>query len=422
MRLVLGAESLYGPLTGIGQYTRALALELRDHEDVEALYCFALGRLLPAAALLDTLQREAKENDSAGENTAENKASGGGASRELAREWLGRARSVAARNRLAVAIYERLMPRMERHALRGFGPGDVFHSPNYLLPQFPGRRVVSILDLSTVRFPEFHPATRVALVNRHIERAVGEAEHIITISELVREEIIARYRLSAERISVTWLAAEARFRPLSAQAWAEALQQTAPALAQTGADGASASWRGYFLFTGTIEPRKNLERMLDAYVAYRAELGTGALPLLITGTPGWKSEALHARLRQMAAAGSVHYLGYVPQEALPVLMAGARALLFASLYEGFGLPALEAMQCGTPVLSSRGSAMDEFGGEALLTVDPLDVAALAEKMVCLHRDDALCRGLSAAGIARARQFSWASTAQQTLAAYTASLS
>jgi alpha-1,3-rhamnosyl/mannosyltransferase len=412
MRVVIGGDSLYGPLTGIGQYTQALTTKLLGNPAVSELQLLALGRLhrpealLPAPAAQESEQPVPNPFDVAASEA--HSAGRAGSPPAGGSRWLGNFRSLAAKNKLAIAAYQRLMPLAERRLLRHFGPRDVFHSPNYLLPPFPGRRVVSILDLSTLRFPEFHPAARVALVNHHIQLAVRHADVIITISNLVREELLDQFKLAPERVRVTYLAADPRFKPLSATSWASQVQ---------GAKEQVPPYRGYFLSMSTLEPRKNISRLLDAYLAYREVVDEEPLPLYLAGTSGWKSEEVQKRLSELANSGFVRYLGYVPQQSLPLLVAGARALLFPSLYEGFGLPVLEAMQSGTPVLSSRASAMEEFAGDALMAVDPRATEAMTAALVRLHRDLTLTDRLARAGVARAAEFSWERCAKETFNAY-----
>jgi alpha-1,3-rhamnosyl/mannosyltransferase len=170
---------------------------------------------------------------------------------------------------------------------------------------------------------------------------------------------------------------------------------------------------GYLLFMGTIEPRKNLLRLLQA-----AELaGNRAGPLVLAGADGWGSDEVARRIQSLRRAGRLTYLGYVPDEARPALINGARGFVYPSLYEGFGLPVLEAMACGVPVLASNVSSLPEVVGSAGLMVDPADVDAIAQGMVRLWEDEALRRELSTRGLQQAAGFSWETTAKQTLKAY-----
>ena len=392
MRLVMGGESLQGPLTGIGQYTLHLARAMLADPAIEDFKLCTHGVLRDPSSVIasskntDVSVTEKRKHD-------------------RFNIMLGQARSVAAQSTAAVSLYERFTSGLERHSLRHYGPTDVYHSPNYMLPEFPGRRIVSILDLSTYRYPEQHPEARVRFVNQHIENAIKHADHIITISNLVKGEIVERFGCPEERITVTYLGADDAFRPLSENEFL------------TESQTLKLAYQGYFLFVSSIEPRKNLDRLLDAYLAYRSGCSTEPLPLIITGIPGWKSHNLHSRLKHLQAQSDVRYLGYVNQNLLPTLMAGARALLYPSLYEGFGLPVLEAMQAGTAVITSQETAMAEIGGDAVVQVDPQNAGTMAEAIASLASDEKIINALSHKGSEQAKQFSWQRCAEQTVAAY-----
>ena len=392
MRLVMGGESLEGPLTGIGQYTYHLAEQIGLSNAVDDFQFLIHGRLRATDPIMANCRPSAE-------------GFAGGAPSRGAMLALARLRSAAAQNRVLVYLYERLIPVLERWSLRDFGAGDIFHSPNYMLPDFPGRTAVTIHDLSTYRFPEHHPQARVGFVNSHIERALKGADHILTVSNTVRHEIIERFNYPEERITTTYEGANDAFRPMTETDFTN----LAAAL--------GLSYKRYFLFVASIEPRKNLERLLDAYLVYRATAGDTILPLIVSGIPGWNSTQTHQRLQQLEEEGAVRYLGYVAQHLLPGLIAGARALLYPSLYEGFGLPVLEAMQSGTAVLASENSAMSEVGGNAVALVDPLDIDQMADLTRRLACDDELVASLAARGLARSSHFSWKLCAEQTLNVY-----
>lgn len=395
MRLVMGGESLEGPLTGIGQYTYHLAKEMLASPDIEDFKFLAHGRLREPESLMPACSNSASEVNPTGSQPSP------------LNQLLGKARSIAAGSSLAVAAYGRLMPRLERHSLRHYEKSDIYHSPNYMLPEFPGKNVVSILDLSTYRYPEHHPEARVRFVNGHIERAVKSADHIVTISNFVKSEIIERFNISESRITVTYLGADASFHPISESLFNEQ------------ASALDLTYKDYFLFTSSIEPRKNLDRLLDAYLAYRASTQDQPLPLIVTGMPGWKSQHTHERLQQLQSEGALRYLGYVDQSLLPVLVAGARAVLYPSLYEGFGLPVLEAMQSGTATMTSRETSMAEISGDASLLINPIDTDEMTNAIERLASQPDSTAILVSNSLENVKRFSWRRCANQTLSAYKA---
>ncbi|MEP4485948.1 MAG: glycosyltransferase family 1 protein [Halioglobus sp.] len=391
MRLVIGGDSLFGPPTGIGHYTSHLVENLVDRSEIEELKLLAYGVLITTA--------KAGINS---EGNPPNKESG---SDGKPSSLFGNIRGMAARNSLMIAAYEKAYAMMARWSLRQYGPNDVFHSPSFVLPPFPGRRVVTILDLSTIRFPEHHAASTVTFINNHIERAIKHADHILTISDFVREEIIDHFDYPEEKITTTYLGADESFRPISKAEFSSS--SFSPEL----------QFKQYFLSVSTIEPRKNLARLLDAYEVYQQQQGSNALPLILTGLAGWKSSDIHARLEALQSKGLVRYLGYVSQRELSTLFAGARALLFPSLYEGFGLPVVEAMKSGTAVITSQASAMAEIAGDAALYINPSDVSDIAAKIGELAKNHELENRLVSKCLERANVYSWARCADLTLNAY-----
>ena len=227
MRLVMGGESLEGPLTGIGHYTYNLASELLKRPEITDFKFQAHGRLLePHNLMADHSGRKGHQH--------RNQIS------SLTNSTLGKLRAVAAKNTYAVAAYEWLMPHLEKRSLRHYRDDDVYHSPNSMLPMFPGKRVVSILDLSTYRFPEQHPEARVAFVNAHIQKSLESADLILTISNAVKNELIERFKYPKDRITVTYLGANTAFRPHSRSEF------------NSLGEHLKLSYKGYFLFVSSI--------------------------------------------------------------------------------------------------------------------------------------------------------------------------
>ncbi|MOA25446.1 D-inositol 3-phosphate glycosyltransferase [compost metagenome] len=173
---------------------------------------------------------------------------------------------------------------------------------------------------------------------------------------------------------------------------------------------------GYSLYVGTIEPRKNIETLLDAYERLPLALRR-RWPLILTGYKGWRSEEIHGRIEDAQRAGWARYLGFVPGEDLPLLFAGARLFAFPSLYEGFGLPVLEALSSGVPVVCSNSSSLPEVAGEAALMSEPLDVETLTANLQRGLEDDAWRTMAIASGLRHAATFSWERCARQTIEVY-----
>jgi len=279
-------------------------------------------------------------------------------------------------------------------------PPDVLFVPAHVLPiVHPPRSVVTVHDLGYLYFPRTHRVLDrlyLDLSTRHNARA---AAHIIADSQATKRDLMERYGVDPAKIAVVYPGCDvAAFHPLDAGA-VESVK------ARYGIAG------DYILFVGTIQPRKNLVRLIEAY----RKLEAGSWKLVIAGKKGWLYEAVFRRVRELGLEGQVVFTGYVAEEDLPALFSGARLFVFPSLYEGFGLPVLEAMACGTPVVCSNASSLPEVAGDAALLFDPLDVEGMAAAMDRVLRDEALRAELIERGLKRARRFSWEKCARETLA-------
>jgi len=285
------------------------------------------------------------------------------------------------------------------------GPVNVFHSINTTpLPQRQGKRVVTVHDLTCLLFPQFHPWDRRMLFRLSIHRAARLADAIIVPSAATGRDLAARFPLAKSRIRVVPHAPNERFVPLPS---ADCL----PVLARHGlAQG------DYLLFVGNVEPRKNLQALIEAYDRMRK--ATRLSPrLAIAGGAGWKNQGIHRAAATSAFAADIRFLGHVADADLPPLIGGALAFVYPSLYEGFGLPPLEAMACGTPVITSNRSSLPEVVGDATLVVDPDDRKELADAMARLVSDVRLREDLRARGFERVQGFSWDETARRTIEVY-----
>jgi glycosyltransferase involved in cell wall biosynthesis len=285
------------------------------------------------------------------------------------------------------------------------GPVDVFHSVNgAVLPQRHGRRVVTVQDLTCLHFPQFHPWTRRTLFRLSIQRAARLADAIIVPSSATERDLAARFRAAAKKIRVVPLAPRGHFVPLGPS-------ETLPVISRYGL-----SDRAYLLFVGNIEPRKNLLALIDAYGRLRKRVRSAPC-LALAGGEGWKNQSIHQAATVSPFASDIRFLGRVPDEELPALMNGAIAFVYPSLYEGFGLPPLEAMACGTPVITSSRSSLPEVVGDAALLVDPENRAELADAMARLVDEQTLREDLRERGVKQAQRFSWEETARLTVQVY-----
>lgn len=288
--------------------------------------------------------------------------------------------------------------------LRRQPPGVLF-VPAHVLPwTWPVRRlppcVVTVHDLGYHYFPDSHPARQRFYLSAGTRWSVKAADRVIAVSHATAADLIRLYAVPPEKIRVVH-------------------EATTP-LAQPSPDEVAAVRhryhlaRPYGLYVGTIQPRKNLERLIRAY-ARLAAAGDLGWDLVLAGKPGWLSNALFTLAHDLHIDDRVHYLGYVQDDLLPALMRGATFFSFPSLFEGFGLPLLEAQQLGVPVMTANSSALPEVAGNAALYVDPTDVDAIAGALLRLSQDEALRQQLIEAGYRNVERFSWERAAQETLA-------
>ena len=280
---------------------------------------------------------------------------------------------------------------------------ELFHATEHLLIPLRGvPTVLTVHDLIFRRLPEQHKPLNRWYLNLTMPLYCRRATHIIAISEQTRRDLASAYGIAAERTTVIYEAADPRFLPQLPEAMA----------------GARARYHlpeRYLLFVGTIEPRKNLTRLLTAFERLHAEGLTDAL--VIVGKRGWLTGEFDAALERSPLRAAVIFPGFVPDEDLPAIYAGAQALVMPSLYEGFGLPVLEAMACATPVACSNHSSLPEIAGDAAMFFDPVETDSISDALRRIVRDPALQAHLRDAGLRQASQFSWERAAQETLAVY-----
>lgn len=281
---------------------------------------------------------------------------------------------------------------------------DIWHATDFIPPVFGARRyIASIYDLAFLHYPQFLTAESRRYYNGGIARAARQADHILTISQASKRDIMERLGVSPDRISVHLLAADARYRPLSAE-------ETSRAAAALGLPPR------YFLFVGTFEPRKNILGLLHAYRLLRDTL-PDAPPLVIAGRRGWLFEETMAAIGRLHLSDHVVFRENVQPEHMPALYNRALVLALPSHYEGFGLPALEAMACGTIPLVSDRSSLPEVVGEVGLCLPPDDAEGWAAALLRAATDEAWRAQMRTQGMKRAAQFSWRAVAETTLAVY-----
>ncbi|MCA9899664.1 MAG: glycosyltransferase family 4 protein [Anaerolineales bacterium] len=293
-----------------------------------------------------------------------------------------------------------MLPRIIRHR-----QPDLCHFPNNTAPLCLERpSVITIHDASLFLHSQHHPPSRLLALRLLLPHVARRATAVITVSHHARQDLMRVLKLPAEKIHVIHEAAPAGFAPLDDPARRRQLQAKYKLPEQ------------FVLFVGTIEPRKNLQRLIQA-IAQLRQRGCDTR-LVLVGPHGWLiNGTLEKEIETLGLQDAVQNLGYVPQEDLPGIYSLATVFAFPSLYEGFGLPPLEAMACGTPVLTSRDSAMAEICGEAAWLTDPQRTEAIADGLARLLADADLCHHLRQLGLVRAQTYSWERTARETAVIY-----
>lgn len=274
---------------------------------------------------------------------------------------------------------------------------EVVLGTNYLLPSGGSPQVLVVHDLSHLRNPETHPVGRIRFLNRHLSHSLERASAIVTISHFSKQELLNFFPALEGRVHVLYPGVSQRFfKPIQ--------EETRRAL-RVVLDGDT---RSYFLFLSTLEPRKNLGRLLLAYEALPEQIKR-LHPLVMVGQMGWQRSNFELILKRMQSRGEVIMLGYVHDELLPALFERAVGLLYPSLYEGFGLPPIEAMACGCPVLVSNVTAMPEVCGDAALYCDPSIIESIRFGILQLAEKQSLRLDLVAKGKLHVQQYDWCKT-------------
>ncbi|BCD67942.1 glycosyltransferase family 1 protein [Nitratiruptor sp. YY09-18] len=277
---------------------------------------------------------------------------------------------------------------------------DVFIQPNYIsFPSFFDVPTITFIhDLSHIRYQEYHPKERVEYFEKYLPKSIEKSTKIVTISEFTKRELIDLGLCDEKNIEVIYNGVDPKFCPTAQAAFTPITQKY------------DLHYQNYFLFVGTLEPRKNLKNLLAAYLNYLQKT-KNPTPLVLAGGVGWRSEHFDELLQKALGSGHVKRLGYVSEKDLIALYGGAKAFVFPSFYEGFGLPPLEAMACATPVIASNTSSIPEVVGDAGLLIDPYDVMQISKALLRIDEDAALRQELASRGLKQAKNFSWKNAAQ-----------
>jgi glycosyltransferase involved in cell wall biosynthesis len=363
---------------GIGRYTRELVRAVVDLDSYNHYRLFS-ARLPKALPVADPLPQQ--------ENVTHRPA-------PLTEQWLYR------------LWYRARLPLPVQWVT---GSLDLFHSPDFVLPPVAGGipTLLTVHDLSFVHFPETFPQPLVSYLNRVVPWSVARATHVLADSEATRNDLLDVWGVPSDKVSVLYSGVSETFRPVRDVAELTAVRRRYHLDDQP-----------YVLVVGTVQPRKNYEMLIRAFgqIADRVPH-----TLAIAGGKGWMEEGMLAEVSRLGLERRVRFLGFVDDADLPVLYSAADLMAMPSLYEGFGLPVLEAMACGTPAIIANSSSLPEVGGAAALQLPPEDTSVWAASLLALLNDGKQRAQMAAAGLQQAGLFSWQGAAAQLIDLYAALL-
>lgn len=370
MNIILNGQSLQLPLTGIGYYTRHLLEGLQENKCIDRLICFP------------NINK----------------------SNQLIKKNLKKIFKYIPGTYFALNNYRniRFINKTRLLAHDNF----IYHEPCYILRPYSGPKICTIHDLSHIHYPEYHPGERVKFLNRYLH--INSADHIITGSNFIKNEIIKIFNISPNKITSVYHGVSKIFRPRKYNELIEFLTYF------------GLKEKNYLLSVGTLEPRKNLQRLILAFKQL-PESQKNKYPLVLAGLKGWNTSSFEKLIGELIKKKQLYCLGYVPEAYLPYLYSGAYGFIYISIYEGFGLPLLEAMASGIPTLASSESAMPEVVGAAALITNPFDIDLIADKLNQLITDLTLRDTLKKLGPLRAAKFSWNFCIENTIAVYSKTL-
>ncbi|NQX90345.1 MAG: glycosyltransferase family 4 protein [Halioglobus sp.] len=389
MNLIFNAEALRPPITGVGNYSYHLLAQYLADDYFDEIHCFT-GTAWQSGEmqcdLTSSLKLRADLEDKGSKDVIVDRI----------RKTLGALPG-------AKPLYEYMMDRrFERYANRV--SGAVYHETNYVLKPFAGPSVTTVHDLSHIRYPEYHPPNIIDWLGKQLSESLGRADQVITVSDLVRNEVLNYYDISPKKVHTVYEGVDPQYRPRSEV-------ETAAVLSELGLQH-----KTYVLLVATLEPRKGIDVLLNAWALVSLELRK-SYPLVLTGSGGWRNSAMVSQIKKFIAEGTVRHLGWVPSDILPVLYSGAMVFAYPSVYEGFGLPVLDAMSSGVPVVCRSGTSMAEFSETACLLCDTGEAEELALKLEALLQSSDARKTWADRGLRQAAKFSWARCARETMAIY-----
>lgn len=372
VNIIINGESLRHPLTGIGWYTWNLLQGLMDHKSIDQVVCTPefKNNLFYKGFLSQTFLKN--------------------------------------KIRTFPGIYnftnyyrnKKFVKKTKYLANKDF----IYHEPGYILRPYKGPKICMIHDLSHIKYPGYHPSRRVKFLTENLPNSLVKAEHILTGSDFVRQEIINLFNIPDSKVTRIYHGVSESFKPRN-------FSETSLVLNKYGLFK-----KKYLLFVGTLEPRKNLIRLILSF-SKLSQQQKQEYPLVVIGVMGWHHSELKKLMISLITAKQLYYLGYVSDFDLPYLYSGAYGFIYLSIYEGFGLPLLEAMASGIPTLAAKGSATHEIIGDSAILVDPFNEKDIYVQLNQLIYNDVLRTQLKCQGLIQSSKFTWKKCIDNTVQLY-----
>jgi alpha-1,3-rhamnosyl/mannosyltransferase len=371
INVVFNLTGLLSKITGIGNYSLNIARELTINKEIKNFFFYGF-----------TFSNELKINE---ENKINN--------------FISNIRNIKGlyniRRFISESFFKNKFPK---------GKNIIYHEPGVYCMQYPGIIVQTVHDLSWIKYPQYHPIERVRYLNKHFEKKLNQVTRVITDSEFIKREIVKTFNINHELITTIPLGASNLFRKKN-------YDETRNVMNKYGLKHGM-----YWLVVGTIEPRKNIQLAVNSYSKFGNKI-KNLFPLVIVGTDGWHTKTIEDLIYKGENKEYIKRLGFVVNEELSMLYSGAKALIYTSIYEGFGLPLIEAMSCGIPVIGVNTSSAFEIIKDAGIIVDPYDVDQLHSQMLKLLEDDFHYSDLCIKAFQRSLNFSWQKCALETINVY-----
>ena len=368
-KIIVNAIPLRGQMNGIGRYISNIFNELMDKKDIDLEFFYG-------TYFSKKLERDTEINPTL--------------------------LSVTKNIPFYYALRELYISRAIKYKIKN--KKYIYHNPNFISYKLDVPIITNIHDISFIKYPDYHPKKRVDFLTAHIKNSISISDIILTDSNFIRDEIIDYFKISQDRVVSIPLAASKIFTELKSNDIDQVLSSL------------SLTYKKYFLSISTIEPRKNIISAIKAFINLPTKI-QNEYPFVIVGGSGWLNSDFYSLITPLVTTKKIIFLGYLAEEKLPSLYAGAKLFIYLSIYEGFGIPILEASACGTPVITSNTSSIPEIASGFAVMVNPTNIDDICNGIMSIISNDLYEKKLIINGLSNTKKYTWADTANKTLKIY-----